>query len=225
MSSRNDFLNTLSKKLSGLPDNCIQLVAIDGVDGIGKTTLADDLALLIERSDRPVIRASVDGFHNSREVRYRLGKNSPEGFFRESYNYDLLKNFILNPLSINGDRIYKSAAFDVETDAEVISPEEIAPYRAILIIDGIFLHRPELKSFWTYSVFLKAPFEVTIPRGAQRGTGSPDILAATNVRYIEGQRIYLRECQPHALANIVVDFSDFNNPAILNERITKTQLI
>lgn len=220
MSTRNDFLNTLSKKLSGLPDNCIQLVAIDGVDGIGKTTLANDLALLVERSDRPVIRATVDGFHNPREKRYRLGKNSPEGFFRESYNYDLLKKFILNPLSLNGNRLYKSAAFNVETDAEVVSPEKIVPDRAILIMDGIFLHRPELKSFWTYSIFLKAPFEITIPRGAQRGTGSPDVLASANVRYIEGQRIYLSECEPEALANIVVNYNDFKNPAIVSEKTT-----
>ncbi len=148
-----------------LLDNCTQLVAIDGVDGIGKTTLANDLAHLVERSDRPVIRASVDGFHNPREVRYRLGKNSPEGFFRESYNYDLLKKFLLNPLRSNGNRIYKSATFNVKTDAEVIIPEEIAP----------------------------------------------DLLATANVRYIEGQRIYLREYGPEALANIVVDSSGRNH--------------
>src|SRR5450759_1567169 len=37
-------------------------VAIDGIDAAGKTTLADELAPLIEAQGRPVIRASIDGF-------------------------------------------------------------------------------------------------------------------------------------------------------------------
>jgi uridine kinase len=59
-------------------------VAVDGVDGVGKTTFADKLSSAIERIGRPVIRASVDGFHNPRELRYRRGRASPEGFYLDS---------------------------------------------------------------------------------------------------------------------------------------------
>ena len=38
-------------------------VAIDGPDAAGKTILADELVPLIERSGRPVVRASIDRFH------------------------------------------------------------------------------------------------------------------------------------------------------------------
>ncbi len=38
-------------------------VAIDGVDGAGKTTLADELVEPVRRLGRRVIRASVDDFH------------------------------------------------------------------------------------------------------------------------------------------------------------------
>ena len=55
-------------------------VGIDGVDGAGKTTLADTLADALEAAGIAVIRASVDGFHHPRAVRYRLGRESPEGF-------------------------------------------------------------------------------------------------------------------------------------------------
>ena len=50
-------------------------VGIDGVDGVGKTTLADELLEPLRRGGRSVIRASIDGFHNPRSVRYRLGRN------------------------------------------------------------------------------------------------------------------------------------------------------
>ena len=54
-------------------------VAIDGVDAAGKTMLADELTPLIEARGRPAIRASADGFHNPRVIRYRRGADSPEG--------------------------------------------------------------------------------------------------------------------------------------------------
>ena len=59
-------------------------VAVDGVDAAGKTILADKLAPMIEKRGRPVIRASVDSFHNPRRIRYRRGPNSPEGQFEEN---------------------------------------------------------------------------------------------------------------------------------------------
>jgi hypothetical protein len=47
---------------------------------------------------RSVIRASVDGFHNPRAVRYEGGRYSPEGYFENSYNYAALKQCFLDPL-------------------------------------------------------------------------------------------------------------------------------
>jgi uridine kinase len=67
------------------------IVAVDGVDGAGKTVFANSLARRLEVLGRPVIRAGIDGFHNPRSVRYRRGKDSPEGFFLDSFNYDSLK--------------------------------------------------------------------------------------------------------------------------------------
>ncbi len=46
-------------------------VAIDGIDAAGKTTLADELAELLDRADCQVLRASIDGFHHPASVRGR----------------------------------------------------------------------------------------------------------------------------------------------------------
>lgn len=54
-------------------------VGIDGIDGAGKTTIADELVAPIERHGRSVIRASVDGFPNPRAIRHRRGRHSPDG--------------------------------------------------------------------------------------------------------------------------------------------------
>jgi uridine kinase len=56
-------------------------VAIDGVDAAGKTTLADELVKPTEALGYKTIRASIDGFHNPRKIRYQEGRNSPEGYY------------------------------------------------------------------------------------------------------------------------------------------------
>lgn len=195
-------------------------VGIDGVDGVGKTVFADRLAQTLESRGGSVIRASVDGFHNPRDVRYRRGKTSPLGFYLDSYDYAGLREALLDPLAPGGSRVYRHAIFDHATDAPVAASWSVAEPEAVLVFDGIFLHRPELREVWDLSIFLDAPFAVTVPRGAGRGPGwgSPDIDAASNRRYIEGQRLYLQESEPQARANLVVDYADLAQPVVTARR-------
>jgi uridine kinase len=191
-------------------------VGIDGVDGVGKTVLANELAKAI--SGRPVIRASIDGFHNPRSIRYRRGRNSPEGYFLDSFNYAALTTVLLIPLGPGGMRRYQRAIFNYRTDAEITLPVETAAEDAILLFDGVFLHCPELVSYWDFSVFLDAPFEVTITRIAARDGSSSDVETPENRRYIEGQKIYLQTYEPKSVATIVINNEDLSSPKIVTSR-------
>jgi len=192
-------------------------VAIDGVDGAGKTRLADDLALPLRARGRPVVRASIDGFHQPRALRYRRGKDSPEGFFRDSFDLDRLAAALLEPLGPGGARSYVAAVFDWRTDARVAREPEVADPRAVLVFDGIFLHQPRLRPYWDWSLFLRTSFEVSVARCAARDGSSPDPSHASNRRYVEGQKLYLAECDPAAHATVVVDYDDLANPRITQE--------
>jgi uridine kinase len=119
MSQRTDLLAAIAHTVIGLAPDRIVRVAIDGVDGAGKTTFADELARVVGDLGRPVIRASVDGFHNPRAIRYAQGKQSPVGFFENSYYYTALKQYLLEPLDPDGSRRYCIAAFDHVTDKPV----------------------------------------------------------------------------------------------------------
>ena len=190
-------------------------VAIDGVDGAGKTTLADELVAPIKRHGLPVIRASVDSFHNPQAVRYFRGRASPEGYFRDSFNYDALIENLLEPLGPAGSWQYRAAAFDYKTDSPVISPLLRAPENAVLLLDGIFLLRPQLRAYWDLTIFLDVTFEVSTCRTARRdGKSSADPNAPENRRYIEGQKIYLAECDPGTIADLVIDNNDIANPKL-----------
>nr|WP_246363138.1 uridine kinase [Deinococcus budaensis] len=175
------------------------------------------MAGVLRERGRTVIRASVDGFHAPREVRYRRGRTSPEGFYRDSYDLAGLRSALLDPLGPGGSGRYRTSIFDHTTDSPVHPPEEVAPPGSVLIFDGLFLHRPELRDVWDDSVFLHVPFGVSVPRGAARGPGygSPDPHAASNRRYVEGHRLYFREADPSGRAGVVVDNTDLAAPFVV----------
>ena len=211
---RSTVIEMLAERIVGVTCSHPVRVAIDGVDGVGKTTLADELADAVRAHRRPVIRASVDGFHNPRSMRYRLGRSSPEGYFRDSFNYAALTTVLLAPLGPGGTRLYRRAVFNYRIDSELDTPFETASPDAILLFDGVFLHRPELLSHWDLSLFLDAPFEITIPRAAGRDGSSPDVNAPENRRYVEGQQLYLKSCEPKSKASIVINNSNLASPVL-----------
>ncbi len=210
-------MQTVAGRVLETPSPFVLRVAIDGVDGAGKTTFADELAGVLRPSGREVIRASVDGFHHPKEVRYRLGRGSPEGFYRDSYDYGALETYLLGPLGPGGSGRYRTAVYDVGAETPVVMPEQQATPGAVLLFDGMFLHRPELRRVWDLSVWLEVPFHVSVPRGAGRGPGygSPDPEADSNRRYVEGQKLYLAACTPQAHATLVIDNSDLSAPRLL----------
>jgi uridine kinase len=219
MDKRKHLFTELAQSLVAVsPDRTI-LVAIDGVDGAGKTTFANELGSSVSALGRPVIRASVDGFHNPRVVRYKRGRHSPEGYFEDSYNYAALRKYLLDPLSPRGCQRYRSAFFDHVTDNAVSVVEIEALPRSILLIDGIFLHRPELLAYWDVSIFLRTNFAVSVARCASRDGSSPDPAAPSNRRYVEGQRLYLQGCQPEAKATVVINYDDLSAPTILSRNM------
>ncbi|SMB91720.1 uridine kinase [Deinococcus hopiensis] len=217
MSVRIALLRALAERLGAQPARPVLRVAIDGVDGAGKTTFADELGAALGECGRTVIRASVDGFHAPREARYRRGRSHPEGFYRDSYDYAALRSALLDPLGPGGSGRYRTATFDHVTDSPLHLPEQTASPDSVLLLDGLFLHRPELQDVWDDSVFLQVDFEVSVPRGAARGPGygSPDPQAEANRRYVEGNRLYFAEAQPQRRAGVVVDNNDLSAPFII----------
>lgn len=211
---RTDLLATLARSATAVASDRVVRVGIDGVDGAGKTMFADELAEAVRAAGRPAVRATVDGFHQPRAARYRLGKTSPEGYFADSYDYPLLREVLLDPLSPGGDGRYRAAAFDYRSDQPVDSPWEQAADDTVLVFDGIFLHRPELRGYWDFSVFLHVSTEESVARCAVRDGADVDPSHPSNRRYVEGQRLYLTQCQPAAHASVVVDNQELPSPRL-----------
>ncbi|MGP4018049.1 uridine kinase [Saccharopolyspora sp. 5N708] len=197
--------------------DCVR-VAVDGVDGSGKSVFADELAERLRRAGRGVVRVSVDDFHHVRAVRHRRGRDSPEGFWLDSYDYATLRRRVLDPLGPGGSRRYQPAAHDLATDLPVSPPHRHAAPGAVLVVDGLFLHRDELADVWDLSVFLRVPFHVSVARMAARDGGVADPEHPGVARYVQGQRRYFAACTPWQRADLVIDNTDWSAPTLVSVR-------
>jgi uridine kinase len=183
------------------------IVAVDGVDGAGKSFFADGLAAAITRAGHPVFRSSIDGFYRSRAERHARGVDSPEGFYRDSFDYGTFRRVLVEPFRAGGSGSFVLAAFDHVSDSPVPSKWITGKQDAILVVDGIFLNRPELHGFWNYSIWLEVPAGVAEARLLKR-----DGESGVAERYTKGQELYRNEASPREAATVVIDNSDFDLP-------------
>lgn len=194
-------------------------VGIDGVDASGKTTLADELVRQLEQRGRHVIRASIDRFHRPRAERYRLGADSPEGYYLHSFDHGALRDVLLVRLGPQGSRRYRRAVFDFRSDSPVEEPSVEAPQDAVLLFDGVFLFRPELDQYWDFRIFVEVDFDEALRRACERDTalfGSADAVRDRyRARYIPGQRLYLQTVRPADSANVVLKNKDPSQPQLI----------
>jgi uridine kinase len=184
-------------------------VAVDGRDGAGKTVFADELASVLRGAGRPVVRASVDGFHRPRAARYARGRTA-QTYWRDAFDYAGLVDALLLPFAAGAP--VRTAVHDVRTDTVLSLPPVLPPAGAVLVVDGVFLHRDELVAYWDFSVYLQVDLAVSLDRLAVRdGTPDPD------PRYLGAQRIYAA-CDPAGRAAVVVDNTDLAAPRVKTAR-------
>jgi uridine kinase len=213
--SRVTVLGQLTATISDMATSRRVLVAFDGPDAGGKTTMANRVAAALPG---PVVRASVDGFHRRREFRMARGMDSPEGYYRDSFNLEALEEELLAPF-LAGNELVRTRVFDYRTDEAVDAEFEAVPPSATLVIDGVFLLRPELRRWWNLGIYVHVPEEIALARAIARDSdmyGGPDETEVKyRSRYLPGQALYRMEAHPQDAALIVIDNSDPDRPEVL----------
>ncbi|MCU1535160.1 MAG: uridine kinase [Glaciihabitans sp.] len=210
--ARKDTISALADELLHNYGRGRVLVAIDGPDGAGKSTFADDLAALLREKGHEVFRATVDDFHRPYERAIAEGEFNPEGWYRHAYDYDMLRRALVEPFRTPSSGAFVLAGFDSRRD-QPIQPKWItAGTDAILIVDGVFLNRPELRGLWNFTVWLDVSPELGLERYSRRDGTSPDADAPLNRRYLGAQEFYQSHATPRARANAIIDNTDVEHP-------------
>jgi uridine kinase len=163
-------------------------VAIDGPDAAGKTTLAGELEALIVGSGRSVSRVGADDFLRPPEERYRRGRDSPAGYYADSFDHAALAAAV----------------------------ERVG---GIVIVDGIFLLRPELARLWTFRVFVAVSEEESLRRGVERDSvlhpSREEAERLYRTRYLPAQRLYAAQAAPREAADAILWNDDPASPRLV----------
>lgn len=193
-------------------------IAINGIEGTGKTVFAKTLTEYLNTQDVKAIHVSIDGFHFNKEVRYRQGRNSAKGYYEDSYDEMAFVEKVLKSSQSEIPAITK-AIHDLETD-EYLSLEATAiDNDTVLVTDGAYLFKPNYREHWDLKIYLKTSFAIAMSRGIERDQASLGGFDQTKEkyekRYHQASRIYIKENEPEEIADMVIDFSDFDSLILL----------
>jgi uridine kinase len=195
-------------------------VVIDGRTGSGKTTFGHELAAAVRRLGRQTLRASLDDFKNPWREARELGYDrvSGEGYYRNAYDFASASELLLGPAGPDGSGKVVLCAHDPLTGEDHRDTTVVASTDAVLIVDSVFAFRPQYNSFWDYRIWLDVDAQLSLSRGVSRDVEALGIHEATRLhqeRYHAAEAIYVAEVDPCAMANAIIDNSDFANPKIL----------
>jgi uridine kinase len=190
-------------------------VAVDGPPAAGKTTLADELAAVLRSRGRSVIRATIEDFLFPEAHRYRRGRYSPMGCYHDNHDYPALTRLLLDPLAAETPAEIQLAVYARQLDRAVTGPTLTVDVDAVLVFDGVFLMRPELRDRWDLSVFVSTSFETTVKRAQVREryvSSRHDVERRWRERYLPSQQHYLATARPLERADVVVHNDDLYQP-------------
>ena len=213
--SRDELLRDVAGTIGSITLGHPVRVGIDGPPAAGKTTLADELAVVLRDEGCDVIRATIEGFLFPRAQRHRRGEYSPEGCYFDNHDYEALNRVLLDPLGPDGDGRFQHAIYDKPADEALSRPIVTAAADAVLLFDGVFLMRPEIVDRWDLTIFISTEFERTLDRALIRerdALPTADIERRWRERYIPSQEIYFAAERPTDRADIVIYNDDLHQP-------------
>lgn len=207
--ARSDVLAEYAEEVLGVFPRGRILVGVDGLDGAGKTTFARDLAAAVRAAGTDAATVSMDDFQSERAV--RGDPPTARSWYEHGFDHLLLRRLVIEPFRSGG--AVRLVGRGIGADALVEDGPTFTPgARAVLVVEGIFLHRPELRGLWHTGVWLGVPRQVAFDRCVARDGWDPGpegILAKT---FFAAEDRYVREVDPRRVAQATFDLADAAHP-------------
>lgn len=177
----------------------VVLVGVDGCGGSGKSTFARGL---VAAGSDDVTLVQMDDFYKPTAER-PTGENRPIG---GNFDWERVRSQVIEPLS-QGE-VARYQRYDWGQDA--LAEWHVARRSGIVVIEGVYATRNELRSFYDYRVFVECPRDERLRRGLERdGEAARDTWEKVWMP-VEAQ--YMDLHQPWRHADLLIDGSRSTSP-------------
>jgi uridine kinase len=197
------------------------VIAIDGVDGSGKSTFADQLAAALEREGWGTVRFSVDDFR--RPVDWtRDDVSEAEIYYGDYYDLALLDGCV-RAFQAGAPRV-TIPLYDARTDRLEGTRDLVIDGAPIAIVEGVFALRVPAVAGGLLIYMDVATDEASrrlIERDLLRGRSRETIEHRLMKRYQPAQERYQRRFDPARRADVVIDNRGPNPPRSIRRQLSR----
>ena len=175
------------------------IVALDGLGASGKSTVADELAVALDRS--AVVR--MDDFYCPTTMRPKPDKLAefPVG---SAFDRARLIREVITPFIAGLDAEVRIYDWDLD---KVRSGWTVASHTQLLLLEGVYSSSLPLRQFLDLAVWFEVPRQSRLARAAQRD--GHDALPQWLDEWMPQEDRYVLEQAPVQFADIVVDGQNF----------------
>jgi uridine kinase len=195
------------------------VVAVDGVDGSGKSHVAGRLRDEAARRGVRAVLFRVDDFR--RPVAWQQPGRTPAEIYYDDY-YDLAALERALVAFRGGAAATSVPVWDPVTERVTDTREQPLDGVALAIVEGVFTLRLPSVADGGFLVFLRtspgAAEQRIVERDQRKGRTREQVLARVHERYLPAHAMYLARCAPESRADAVIDNEDYAAPRAVRMR-------
>ena len=195
------------------------VIAVDGLDGSGKSQFAARLAAICEAAGSGVVTLSVDDFRRPVSFGAVAHPDEEDAYYERYYDFAAFDGCLR--AFLHGDQAAVVPRYD--SASERLQGELTLRFAGadLAIVDGVFLRRAPVVASGETILLVVSPEEAErriLARDRKKGRSDEEIARRITRRYFPGQERYRREHDPYGQAAVVIDNDDWRHPRLVRRR-------